>query len=234
MRPIGPYEIGYRAQRRLLLSLQQLQLNAFKAMKIIYRASCATITAALLTSCCTSSALKDPPKAVFHVSDLVADVQTAIDPFFGSQSNGLPQLSSVKLALQTVQENRITGEADYLIVAVKGYYDNAFTQEMDLTLVPQSVPHIFSLATGPTITEALHDAIASAQTEIKATYGKGPHALSTQEIDVQISFAVTLDFNAGVAKWSIVPISITASDEISKKTTNTITVTFKNPTPAGS
>src|ERR1700690_3113860 len=118
-------------------------------MKIIYRTSCATMMAVLLSSCCTSSALKDPPQAVFHVSDLVADIQSAIDPFFGSQPNGLPQLSSVKLALQTVQENRIAGEADYLIVAVKGYYDNAFTQEMDLTLVPQQRAHIFALPTGP-------------------------------------------------------------------------------------
>ena len=129
------------------------------------------------------------------------------------------------MVLQTVHDSRISGEADYLVVALKGYYDNASTQEVDLTLVPKQTVALG----GPTIGQALTNAIASAQKEIQATYAHGEHTLATQQIDVQIGFAVTWDESAGVNKWAILPVSISASQEFSSKTTNTITVTFKKP-----
>lgn len=192
----------------------------------------ALLSVFLVSGCCLSRALKAPPPGSVHISEVVDEVQKAIDPFWQAQPNGLPPIASVKLVLQTVHDSRLTAEADYLVVALKGYYDNAFTQEVDLTLVPQRVI-ANKAAIGPEIEKALHDAIISAQQQIKATYSSGGHTLNTQEIDVQISFSVTWDVNAGVNKWSIVPISITASGDLSSKTTDTITVTFKRPSAAG-
>jgi hypothetical protein len=79
-----------------------------------------------------------------------------------------------------------------------------------------------------TMTKTLHDAIESAQKEIEATYTKGGHTLNTQEIDVQISFAVTWDASA-VFKFSILPISVNVGPETSLKTTDTVIVSFKKP-----
>lgn len=203
-------------------------------MHAIFRSACPAIAAVILSACCSTSSLTPKPPGAVHVDEVVKAVQNAIDPFWQGSPNGLPPIASVKLALQTVHDNRISGEADYLIVALKGYYDNAFTQEMDLVLVPQQKFAALDLVNGPSLEKALHDAIESAQGQIKKSYGSGPHALSTQEVDVQISFAVTWDVSAGVAKWIVAPVSISASDEWSSKTTNTVTVTFKAPEPKAS
>jgi hypothetical protein len=186
----------------------------------------------LLSGCCSTTALKPPPSGSVRVSDIVKEVQAAIDPYWQDPAHpsALPPIASVKIALQTVHDNRLSLEADYLVVAVKGYYDNAYTQEVDLTLVPAkpSENKLLGLSMG----DALKEAIGSVQKEIQTTYTSDTgHPLSTQEVDVQVGFAVTWDGSAGVAKWSIVPISISASDELSIKTTNTITVAFKVPSP---
>jgi hypothetical protein len=78
------------------------------------------------------------------------------------------------------------------------------------------------------ITKALHYAIESAQKQIKAAYTYHGHTLNTQQIDVQIAFAVTWDASVAL-KFSILPITLNAGAETSLKTTNTVTVTFKKP-----
>jgi hypothetical protein len=187
-----------------------------------------TAVGLLAAGCCTTAGLKPPPDKAVHVADLIAAIQRAIDPFWDVKD---PPLSSVKVALQTVRDNRISGEVDYLVVAVKGYYDNAATEEVDLTLMPKQPPaQLLALKdAGPDIEKALREAIENARKQISKTYSTHGHILNTQEIDVQISFAVTWDISAGVAAWKISPISISASDEYSKQTTNTITVVFKAP-----
>jgi hypothetical protein len=184
----------------------------------------------LVSACTTSRALKGPPPESVRISDVVEAIQRAIDPFWQSSPNGLPPIASVKIALQAVRDDRLSAEADYLVVALKGYYDNAFTQEIDLTLTPRKSAQENAEEFGPSIETRLRDAIASAQKQIAATYHHGDHVLGTQEIDVQLAFAVTWDANAGVNKWAILPISLTASNDLSIKTTNTITVAFKTPT----
>jgi hypothetical protein len=201
-------------------------------MKILADTVCSLAILSLVSSGCASRVPKAPPSESVHIADVVDVIQKAIDPFWQAQPSGLPPISSVKLALQTVRDSRLSGEADYLVVAVKGYYDNAFTQEVDLTLVPQRRIAPLIAVPGPTIEKALRAAIESAQKQISATYTSGGHTLSTQQIDVQISFSVTWDASAGVNKWAIVPISFSGSEELSSKTVNTITVTFKTPAAA--
>jgi hypothetical protein len=182
----------------------------------------------LLSACCGSGLVKPDAPGKVEIADVVAAIQDAIDPFWQPKA-GLPPLGTVKVALQTVHDTKFSGEADYLIVALKGYYDHAFTQELDLVLVPP--PRGLSEEGLPQgITKALHDAIESAQRQIKATYTHNGHTLNTQEIDVQIAFAVTWDASAAL-KFSILPVTLNAGAETSLKTTNTVTVTFKKPSP---
>ena len=103
------------------------------------------------------------------MSAVVQQIQAAIDPFWDSEKNGLPGLSSVRIALQTVHDNRVSGEADYLIVALRGYYDQAMTQEVDLTLVPQPPAKNRAHFQPPNLAQSLTQAIAAAQKQIKAT-----------------------------------------------------------------
>jgi hypothetical protein len=180
----------------------------------------------LLSACCGTGLVKPDAPGKVAIADVVAAIQDAIDPFWQPKA-GLPPLATVKVALQTVHDTKFSGEADYLIVALKGYYDHAFTQELDLTLAPP--PRGVSVERLPEdITKALHDAIESAQKQIKATYTYNGHTLNTQQIDVQIGFAVTWDASAAL-KFSILPITLNAGAETSLKTTNTVTVTFKKP-----
>jgi hypothetical protein len=184
---------------------------------------------ALASGCSTLRPLQQPPGAV-DISAVVQQIQAAIDPFWGSEKNGLPGLSSVRIALQTVHDNRVSGEADYLIVALRGYYDQAMTQEMDLTLVPQPPAKNRAHFQPPNLAQSLTQAIAAAQKQIKATYRNGDHVLNTQEIDVQLQFTVVWDVSGGLGQWKLSPISLSASDEYSRSTTDTITVVFTAPT----
>ncbi len=76
------------------------------------------------------------------------------------------------------------------------------------------------------ITEALHAEIGKVMKQVQPIYTTEGITLKTEEIDVQISFAVTLETSAGVEKLTLKPITLTASGGYSSKTTNTITVTF--------
>lgn len=182
----------------------------------------------LLSACCGSGFVKPDAPGKVAIADVVAAVQDAIDPFWKTTA-GLPPLASVKVALQTVHDTKFSGEADYLIIALKGYYDHAFTQELDLTLAPRP-PELRAESLPESITKALREAVESAQKQIKATYTYNGHTLNTQQIDVQIGFAVTWDASLAL-KFSIVPITLNAGAETSLKTTNTVTVTFKKPGP---
>lgn len=201
----------------------------------------------LLTSCCcistkphgdsnlASSPTKTYPKGAPSVSDIIKSVQAAIDSFYPqakAQKNRLPPLKKVKLTLQTVLDSKTSVEADYLLVALKGYTDNALTQELDVILTPEQ-PKKARMTFDVTsfITKELEKAIKAAQNEIQSTYtGKTPgHSLNTDEVDVQISFVVTLNVSGGVNKWELLPISLSGSEEISYKTAHTITVVFANP-----
>lgn len=174
------------------------------------------------------------PKTIVHISEFVEAVQDAINPFYQSSPSSpssvswLPRISSVKLALQTFRELKITGGLQYLVIAAEGYYDDTATEEVTLTLVPQA-PGISQRATTTQrlITQALHDAIAAVQKEVKPVYGSGANALRTNEIDVQVSFVLAWSGSAGVDKWTISPIQITAKGEYTSKMTHTVTVVFK-------
>jgi len=175
-----------------------------------------------------------PPKpqndGFVKVDDIVKAIQDSIDSVQSGASK-LPPIQSVKVALQTVNDTRLSGEADYLVIAIKGYYDNAFTQEIDLTLVPTQVNQLQKQAVPGTadLKRDLVKAIQDAQKEISKSYSGKNYTLNTQEVDVQISFSVVWDGSAGVDSWKIAPLSITASGEVSLKTTNTITVAFSKP-----
>jgi hypothetical protein len=202
-------------------------------MSTLSRAIGPAFAICLLSACCAPTALKPPPDGSVRVSDLVKEVQNAIDPFWQDPAHpgSLPPIASVKIALQTVHDTRLSGEVDYLVVALKGYYDNAYTQEVDITLAPQkpSAEKARALTAG----EALRAAIEGVQKEVQASYtSDAGHTLNTQEVDVQVCFAVTWDASLGANKWAISPISLTASGELSLKTVNTITVAFKVPAPA--
>lgn len=171
-----------------------------------------------------------PPPGVVDISAVVQQIQEAIDPFWDSEKGGLPALSSVRIALQTVHDNRVSGEADFLIVALRGYYDKAMTQEVDLTLVPQPPPKNRAHFQPPNLAQSLTDAIAAAQKQIKATYRNGAHVLNTQEIDVELQFTVVWSVGGGVGQWRISPVALSASDDYSRSTTDTITVAFTAPT----
>lgn len=201
-------------------------------MKKLSRLIGPTLIVCLFSGGCTSTALNPVPPGSVRVSDVVKEVQNAIDPYWQDPAHpsSLPPIASVKIALQTVHDTRLSAEVDYLVVALKGYYDNAYTQEMDVTLVPQKPAG--EKAHALTAGEALRDAIGSVQKEVQASYtSDAGHTLNTQEVDVQVCFAVTLDVSGGANKWAISPISLTATGELSLKTTNTITVVFKLPTP---
>lgn len=118
----------------------------------------------------------------------------------------------------------------YLIVALRGYYDQSMTQEVDLTLVPQPPPKNRAHLQPPNLAQSLTQAIAAAQKQIKAADRSGDHVLNTQEIDVQLQFTVAWDVSGGAGQWRISPISLSASDEYSRSTTDTITVAFTAPT----
>lgn len=180
-----------------------------------------------VSGCCTTRHPQKPPDV--DISSVVQQIQKAIDPFWDSKAKGLPPLTSVKIALQTVNDSKISGEVDYLVVALQGYYDNSVTQEVDLTLVPQEPAKRHALAKLPNLAKSLKDEISAAQSQIKAAYSNGAHVLTTQEIDVQLQFAVIWDESAGPTGWKLSPISLTASDEHSKSTTDTITVVFMTP-----
>lgn len=183
---------------------------------------------ALVSGCSTLRPLPPPPGAV-DLSAVVLQIQEAIDPFWDSEKNGLPGLSSVRIALQTVHDDRVSGEADYLIVALRGYYDRAMTQEVDLTLVPQPPPKNRARFQPPDLAQSLTRAIAAAQKQIKAAYSHGGHVLNTQEIDVQLQFTVVWSVGGGVGQWRISPVSLSATDDYSRSTTDTITVAFIAP-----
>lgn len=68
----------------------------------------------LVSGCSALRPLQKPP-GVVDISSVVQQIQQAIDPFWESEKNGLPRLSSVRIALQTVHDNRVSGEADYLM-----------------------------------------------------------------------------------------------------------------------
>lgn len=212
-------------------------------MNRIMRCTIAGLFCSLLASCScfspkppssASSPVAARPDGAPSVSDIIKSVQTAIDPFYqesGNNSN-LPPLKSVKLTLQTVLDSKASVEADYLLVALKGYNDNAHTQQLDVILTPEQ-PKMAAEQFNETasIADVLKQAIQNAQNQIQRTYAsKIPgHSLNTSEVDVQISFAVTWDGSVGVNKWVLLPISLTGSEEISYKTTHTITVAFAKP-----
>jgi hypothetical protein len=128
-------------------------------------------------------------------------------------------------------DDKTSAEADYLIVALKGYYDNSQTSQLDITLTPEKPPEIKELALPLDDTiKQLKKAILSAQQEIQKTYASATpgHTLYTSEVDVQIGFTVTWDGSLGVNKWALLPISLSASKEVSYKTANTITIAFAN------
>jgi hypothetical protein len=184
------------------------------------------------------------PEGAPSVSDIIKSVQAAIDSFSprsDAQENSLPPLQKVKLTLQTVLNSKTSAEVDYILVALKGYTDNAFTQELDVTLTPEQPKKTlmsFNMTSSITkdITKELEKAIRAAQNQIKSTYtGKIPgRSLNTYEVAVQISFVVTLDVSGGLNKWELLPISLSGSEEISYKTAHTITVIFANPSKKSS
>ena len=174
---------------------------------------------------------------------MVNAVQDAINPFWcnkggASDSNGecsknLPPLSQVKLALQTVRDTKAAVEADYLIASVQGLKDSSQTQEIDPTLKPHKPPQEQITVTGidefAKVRALPYDTIKHARDGMNATYGQGDQMLDTEQIDVQIAFAVTWDWKIGVNKWKILFLSANASLERSSKTTNIITVSFIRP-----
>jgi hypothetical protein len=196
-------------------------------------------SAAISMSGCTAGLVKpdDPP---ISLSRMVDEVQIAIDPFWCPGKNktdkecqsGLPPLKQVKLALQTVRDTKLGTEVDYLVMAVQGSKDNSATQEIDLTLTPHAITATTLADTYDdlaNIRKVLIDTITSARESIKKTYGDGDNQLDTDEISVQIAFAVTWDGKVGGAKVPVLTLLASPSVERSIKTTNTITVTFARP-----
>lgn len=183
------------------------------------------VTCVFLSGCCTQGVTKHPDKAV-SVSDVVSEVQDAIDDYY-APANGLPGIKSVKVSLQTVHDDKFSAEVDYLIVALKGYYDKATTQEIDLTLVPKSVENVRTVESD--VTKTLKQLIAGARNEIKDSYTHNGHTLNTNEIDVRLDFTVSWDITAGVNKWVLTPVSVNASNDYSSKTVQSITVAFSKP-----
>lgn len=47
---------------------------------------------------------------------------------------------------------------------------------------------------------------------------------------MQLQFTVVWDVSGGLGQWKLSPISLSASDEYSRSTTDTITVVFTAPT----
>lgn len=226
-------------------TISRLPKHGFPFVRFVYFMT-AILVGSLLSACScipskqpmtpgsASSAPASRPSDAPTVSDIIKSVQVAIDPFYQTTDapSSLPPLKSVKLSLQTVQDDKISIEADYLLVALKGYNDNAHTQELDVILTPEE-PKLTtkSFKEPPSIADILQQAIRSAQNQVQRTYTSTfpGHSLNTSEVDVQISFAVTWDGAAGVNKWELSPISLSGSDEISYKTTHTITVVFAKP-----
>jgi hypothetical protein len=195
--------------------------------------SCSVLAVLWAATGCCPSALKPSPKAPpgsVNVGQVIAEVQDAIEPFWES-NGGLPPLSAVEIDLQTVRDDKISAEADFLVVALQGYYDNAVTQEVDIKLAkpPKGTRAAATTLKHPSISEVLRNEIAEIQKVVKASYGTGEHLLRTKEIDVQLKFAVTWDVQAGVSGWKILPITFSASNEYSRSTSNTIIVTFAQP-----
>lgn len=193
------------------------------------------ILGSLLSSCSSISPKPPvPPPGAPSVSDIIKSVQTAIDSFYQQSGvdNNLPPLKNVKLTLQTVLDSKATGEADYLLVALKGYNENVHTQELDVILTPEQ-PKITtkSLNELPSIADELQQAIKKAREQIQRTYTSTVpgRSLNTTEVDVQIGFTVAWDAAAGVNKWVLLPITLSGGEELSYKTTHTITVAFAKP-----
>ena len=212
-----------------LLSKQILSLERFTCCLAV------ALLGTLLSSCANISPKPPvPPPGAPSVADIIKSVQTAIDSFYpqAGVDSSLPPLKNVKLSLQTVLDNKATGEADYLLVALKGYNENVQTQELDVILTPeQTKMTTMSLNEPPSIAVVLQQAIKKAQEQIQRTYTSTVHgrSLNTTEVDVQIGFTVTWDAAIGVNKWELLPITLSGGEEISHKTTHTITVAFAKP-----
>lgn len=163
------------------------------------------------------------------VNDAVVSVQRALDASQAAilQGDNKWDLKTAKITLQTVNDNRISTEVDWLIVALKGNYENSTASTLDLTLVPSV--NKFLAFSEDTLAMELTKAILSAHSKIKTTYiplDKGGSPLTTSEVSVTVSFVATWDVSGSVGKWALVPISISAGDEFYQKNTNTAVITF--------
>jgi hypothetical protein len=140
----------------------------------------------------------------------------------------LPPLSRVKISLQTVQDVKIGAGANFLVISLKGYDENAITRSLDIVLVPEHLGGAMTPRT-PTLATELEAAIRTARDQVAMSYPSSSNAplLKTDEVDIQIGFAVTRGASAG-ASWVLTPISPSVSGEISHKTTHTVTLVFAN------
>jgi len=142
-------------------------------------------------------------------------------------------MTKIKLALQTVRDTKGGLGVDYLIASAQASKEYAETQEVDLILVPHYLSSVmtydFQTDDLANVGKALHDAIEGTQKSIARTYGTGTKMLDTDEIDVQMAFAITWDGKIGGSKIPVLKFLASPTLEHSIKTTNTITVTFARP-----
>ncbi len=183
----------------------------------------AVLVSSALSACATLH--PDPSASKITVDQFVAAVQDAINQT-PDDKGALPGLKQVKLSLQTSTEIRNSVEVDYLVVDVKGYNDRQVSRELDLTLVKKPPPLLQAHLVPDDVRKALVDAINAAQAQVKRTYSRGGLELKTNEVDVQVSFVVTWDGAAGVGKWVLSPISLTAGTEVTSKTVHTVTICY--------
>lgn len=182
----------------------------------------AVLTSAALSACVTTH--PSAPAPTITVDQFVAAVQDAINQT-PDEKGALPPLKQVKLSLQTSTELKNSVEFDYLVVDVKGYYDKQSSRELDLTLV-KTPEKLHAELVQDDLRQALAKAITSAQEQVKRTYSKAGLKLTTNEVDVQVSFVVTWDAGGGVGKWAISPVSLTAGTEYTSKAVQTVTVCY--------
>ena len=202
--------------------------------KTLYRLGPLLVVMLVIPSCCTQGALSPPPGTPtgLGIQELVQEIQKGLAKAItelGGQK--LLSLKSATLNLVAEATRSDSGNIKLVVASVGTKWEKAFTQEIELTLVPPSVRSEWKgFALKNPVADQLADAIVSAVRAVKDAPNNTDVPLEPSSLKVVISFVVKWTANLGATGgFQIVPVTVDLGCQATTAATQKITVVFENP-----
>jgi hypothetical protein len=202
-----------------------------RGMRVSSFVICFTLLFVLAPSCALANKLPKPGvDDKVELSLVVKAIDEALTESAQYPVTNFPRLKSVTVSVNTTVSKNVGGKLTLYVfnVGAAGTIDNTASLTFQLKPPPPPKPGIKPQSVNPEdIKNALVKQIQAAKLGFVATTSASS-LLKTNDVQLEIGFAVTKEISGGVDTGKILPIGIGASGKYSSKSTNSIKLDFSD------